>query len=157
MRDETGLPDDPTTGDVGEAVSVELPIDETPAPPTAPAPGPVDVLDQVDVTAPDLLNQPEVVVPAVSSRWFPETLGGVLYLLVLVAAVVAVGVVWFSDWRVGVRIFAGALFAAAAFRLALPSASAGMLGVRSRGVDVLMQAGVAALLVFLAGSIPDQP
>lgn len=153
MRDETGLPDDLTTGDLGEAVSHQLPIVEPPAL----TPEAAEVLDQVDVTAPDLLSQPEVVVPAVSSRWFPETMGGVLYLMVLLAAVVAVVVVWFSDWRIGIRIFAGALFAAAAFRLALPSDSAGMLGVRSRGVDVLMQAGVAALLVFLAGSIPDQP
>lgn len=95
--------------------------------------------------------------PEVSNRWFPETVGGVLYLMVLGIALLAVALTALVDWRLGIRVFAGSLFAAALFRLVLPASKVGMLAVRSRGVDVLMHLVVAGLLVFLTTSIPDQP
>jgi hypothetical protein len=39
----------------------------------------------------------------------------------------------------------------------MPHDQAGMLAVRNRWIDVLMLAGAGGLLLFLAGSIPDQP
>jgi hypothetical protein len=39
----------------------------------------------------------------------------------------------------------------------LPARDAGMLAVRRRWLDCLMLAGVGALLIFLAATIPNQP
>ena len=90
-------------------------------------------------------------------RWFPETIGGALYLGMLAVALAALVVVVLGDWRVGIRMFAGVLFAGAALRLVLPTAKVGMLAVRSRPIDVFMHLTVGFALVVLAGSIPDQP
>jgi hypothetical protein len=51
----------------------------------------------------------------------------------------------------------GALLGAALVRLVLRSRDAGMLAVRNKWVDVLLLSALGAALVFLAGSIPDQP
>jgi hypothetical protein len=90
-------------------------------------------------------------------RRYPSTIGGALYLALLVGAVTAIGIIVGGDWRVGVRVLAACLGAAAALRLVLPQRDAGMLAVRHRLVDVVMLAAVAGLLWWLAGSIPDQP
>lgn len=87
----------------------------------------------------------------------PSTLGGVLYLLVLLATGVGVVLAGVDDWRTGVRWEGGALIAAAALRLVLPEREAGMLAVRHRVTDALLLSAMGAVLVFLAGSIPDQP
>ena len=62
-----------------------------------------------------------------------------------------------GPWRTGVSWLAFALLAAAGARLALPDHDAGMLRVRSKVLDagILIVMGVAIL--FLAGTIPDQP
>lgn len=62
-----------------------------------------------------------------------------------------------DDWRSGVRIIGGALVGAAFLRLVLRQRDAGMLAVRHRLLDVVLLAGTGALLVLLAGSIPEQP
>lgn len=153
MRDDDDLPDVPSTGDGGEVVSVELPAEETPA-----VPGGAEVDDVIHVDgAEEAVAALEATGAAVRSRWFPETVGGVLYLLMLVGACVALLVVVLGEWRTGIRVFAGVLFAGAAFRLVLPRTKAGMLAVRSRPVDVLMHLAVGGVLLFLATSIPDQP
>ncbi len=72
-------------------------------------------------------------------------------------ALTAVLVVVFGDWRVGIRVFAGVLFAGAGLRLVLPAGKVGMLAVRSRTVDVGLHLAVGLALILLAGSIPDQP
>ena len=67
------------------------------------------------------------------------------------------GVVVAGEWRTGIRVFGGALLLGALVRLLLSNRDAGMLAVRFKAFDVLMLAGLGAALIFLAGSIPDQP
>ncbi|WP_435743496.1 DUF3017 domain-containing protein [Nocardioides sp. SYSU DS0663] len=93
----------------------------------------------------------------VEDRRYPRTIGGGFYLVVLLATTVGIGVVVAGDWRVGIRIVAGALLAASLVRAALPHRDAGMLAVRHRIVDVLVLVLVASALLFLAGTIPEQP
>ena len=103
--------------------------------------------EPVDIT-------PELVEP----RRHPSTIGGALYLVVLLVTAVGIGLVYRShDWRLGVRVVAGALAGAAVLRLLLPQRDAGMLAVRHRFVDVGLVVAVSAALFFLADSIPDQP
>ena len=90
-------------------------------------------------------------------RRYPSTIGGLFYLGILIATAVGVGIAWAGDWRLGVRWLGGALIAAGGLRLLLRQRDAGMLAVRHRLVDVLLLTGVGAALVFLAGSIPNQP
>jgi Protein of unknown function (DUF3017) len=91
-------------------------------------------------------------------RRYPSTIGGAFYLGILIATAIGIGIVYRShDWRVGVRVVAGALLAAALLRLVLPQRDAGMLAVRSRAVDVGLLVVVGGALLFLSGSIPDQP
>ena len=87
----------------------------------------------------------------------PSTVGGVIYLCVLGAAIAGIVVAATGPWRTGVSWLAFALLAAAAARLALPDQDAGMLRVRGKALDagILIVMGVAIL--FLAGTIPDQP
>jgi hypothetical protein len=90
-------------------------------------------------------------------RRYPSTIGGAFYLAVLAVCLVGIGLVTSGDWRLGVKVMAGALGAAAALRLVLPSRDAGMLAVRHRAIDVLLLAAMGGALWFLAVSIPDQP
>ena len=79
------------------------------------------------------------------------------YLLVLATAVAGLVLAYVDDWRLGVRVLAAGLLGAAALRLVLPQRDAGMLAVRHRFVDVLVLLAVGLALIFLSGSIPDQP
>jgi hypothetical protein len=90
-------------------------------------------------------------------RRYPSTVGGALYLLALAAVVAGIGIAVLDGWRNGVRWIGGGLAFAAVCRLLVPGRQAGMLAVRNRWIDVVMLAGVGGLLVFLAGSIPNQP
>lgn len=93
----------------------------------------------------------------VEERRYPRTIGGSLYLVVLLVTALGIGVVVVGDWRVGVRVVAGAILAAALVRLVLPQRDAGMLAVRHRFVDCLVLAVVGCALIFLSVTIPDQP
>ena len=97
------------------------------------------------------LPEPEV------GRRYPSTLGGGLYLLSLLGVAVGLVIAVLGDWRVGVRWFGGALLFAALCRLVVPTKEAGMLAVRNRFLDAALLVGAGALLIFLAGSIPNQP
>lgn len=90
-------------------------------------------------------------------RRYPSTIGGALYLCVLITMGVGLALVAFAGWRSGIRVIAASLAAAAVFRLVLPQKDAGMLAVRRRWVDVVVVGSVSAVLFFLASSIPDQP
>jgi hypothetical protein len=90
-------------------------------------------------------------------RRYPSTIGGAFYLAVLAVVAVAVGIVTTGAWRVGIRWYGGALIAAAVIRAVLPAKDAGMLAVRRRWWDCFLLAGTGLALIFLAGSIPDQP
>ncbi|WP_139978091.1 DUF3017 domain-containing protein [Nocardioides litoris] len=122
-----------------------------PDPDTDPDTGP-DTDPDVD---PDL--DPDLDPDPADGRRYPSTIGGTLYLGILIAAAAGLGIVAGGDWRVGVRVVAVGLAAAGAFRLVLPEKEAGMLAVRRRATDVVMLAVVAGLLWWLAGDIPDQP
>ena len=91
------------------------------------------------------------------SRRLPSTIGGTIYVGVLVLTAVGIGIVVTGSWRVGVRWIAGALVLGAVVRLVLPRRDAGMLAVRHRLFDCLLLAGVGAALVFLTVTIPNQP
>jgi hypothetical protein len=87
----------------------------------------------------------------------PSTIGGAVYLGVLAAAGVGLGIVSHGNWRLGVRWIAASLVVAALVRLALPTREAGMLAVRRRLTDVGLLAAVGVALWFLSTSIPNQP
>ncbi len=89
-------------------------------------------------------------------RRHPSTIGGALYLLVLAAVAVGLGLT-VSDWRLGIKVVAGALSGAALARLVLPRRDAGMLAVRHRATDVVLLVAVAAALWLLSDTIPNQP
>lgn len=103
------------------------------------------------------MSEPEILPPEPPPRRYPSTVGGALYLLVMMALMVGLVLTAVEDWRLGVRWMAGSLLFAAACRLLLPTRQAGMLAVRHRVVDVLLLVGVGGALIFLAGSIPNQP
>ncbi|MBL0748721.1 DUF3017 domain-containing protein [Nocardioides baculatus] len=92
-------------------------------------------------------------------RRYPSTIGGMFYLLVLVVVVAALVLAAFADggWRTGVRIMGGALAFGAFVRLILRARDAGMLAVRHKVLDALILLVLGGLLIFLAGSIPEQP
>ncbi len=90
-------------------------------------------------------------------RRYPSTIGGAFYLLVLGVVGAALVVVGLGDWRAGIRLMGGALVFAALVRLVLRGRDAGMLAVRHKVLDAVVLAALGGALVFLAGSIPDQP
>jgi hypothetical protein len=90
-------------------------------------------------------------------RRYPSTIGGAFYLLVLAVVAVSMVVVALDEWRTGVRLMGGALIFAAAVRLVLRRRDAGMLAVRHKVLDAAILVVLGGSLIFLAGSIPDQP
>ena len=90
-------------------------------------------------------------------RRYPSTIGGAFYLLVLATVGVALVLVAVADWRTGIRVMGAALVLAALARLVLRARDAGMLAVRHKVLDAAILVVLGASLIFLAGSIPDQP
>ncbi len=77
--------------------------------------------------------------------------------LLLVVVLVAGGLVvttLLDRWRVGSALTGLAFCVGAALRLTLPSRQAGLLVVRSRGVDASLLLTVGLALVALANTIP---
>jgi hypothetical protein len=107
----------------------------------------------VDDQVPDETIEPVEQEP----RRIPSTFGGMVYLVVVAATIVGVGIVAFGPWRRGIALIGIALILGAVMRLALPERDAGMLRVRHRFSDVLMLAGVGTALIVLANVIPNQP
>jgi hypothetical protein len=130
---------------------VTEPEGEEPEPRIAP---PQDV---PPVSAEELVDGAQPGPEVVEDRRYPSTIGGAFYLLVLTTCVVGVGIVVTGEWRAGIRVFGGALLLGAVVRLLLSSRDAGMLAVRFKALDVLVLVGLGTALLFLAGSIPDQP
>ena len=86
----------------------------------------------------------------------PQTLGGVVYLAVLAASLVGLGIVAAGAWRTGVSWIGTGLLVAAAARLLLSERGAGMLWVRRRWTDVLMLTVAGVALIVLAVVVPSQ-
>ena len=90
-------------------------------------------------------------------RRYPSTIGGALYLVVLLGVGVGMVIVVLADWRLGIRWVGGSLLFAAGCRLLLPRQHAGMLAVRHRLADLILLTVVGVVLIVLAGSIPNRP
>jgi uncharacterized membrane protein YdcZ (DUF606 family) len=77
----------------------------------------------------------------------------------LVIGVVAVGFVRIAmyHWREGAGLVAVAMLLAAVFRALLSDERAGLLVIRSRGVDVFCYAGLGILLAAVALTISRSP
>ncbi len=86
------------------------PVDPTPPRDAEPVPDPAAGADVEPL-------EPE---GPLTERRYPSTIGGAFYLLVLLAAGVGIALMVTEDWRLGVRVLAGALAAAGAARLVLP-------------------------------------
>ena len=113
-----------------------------PLTPTPQAPAPVAVAPEHDKT--DLEHV----------RSFPSTVGGYVYLGVLTAAIVGLGLVGFGHWRVGIIVLAAGVGAASLGRAVLRTKDAGMLAVRNRWFDVALLALTAGALWILAVTVP---
>lgn len=86
----------------------------------------------------------------------PQTLGGTIYLLVLGASLVGLGIVAAGAWRTGVGWIGAGLLVAAMARLVLPEEAAGMLRVRRKWSDVLMLTVAGVALLVLSVVVPNQ-
>lgn len=89
-------------------------------------------------------------------RGFPSTIGGFVYLGVLTAAIVGLGLVGFGHWRVGIMVLAAGVGAASLGRAVLRTKDAGMLAVRNRWFDVALLALTAGALWILAVTVPGE-
>ena len=135
------------TGAVNDADHPELADGKPDLPYGALAPAPKDEI-------PPLPAEPPV---DDGVRRYASTIGGAFYLAILAVVGVSLAVVTTGAWRTGVRWYGGALLGAALLRAVLPAKDAGMLAVRKRWWDCLLLTGTGVALIFLAGSIPDQP
>ena len=86
----------------------------------------------------------------------PSTLGGAIYLCVLAAAVIGVGIAATGPWRTGVAVMGGSLGVAFVARMLLPDKRLGMLRIRRRFVDLATMALCGLGLVVLAIVIPSR-
>jgi len=79
-----------------------------------------------------------------------------VYLLVLAAALVGLGIVLAGAWRTGVGWIGTGLLVAALARLVLAEQAAGMLRVRRKWSDVLMLSVAGVALIVLSVVVPNQ-
>ena len=70
-----------------------------------------------------------------------------------VILIVAFGLVVAGYWRRGALVLAIGVALAAVLRLTLPEDRAGLLAVRSRGIDVATTASVSATILYIAWTI----
>ncbi|MGA8211583.1 MAG: DUF3017 domain-containing protein [Nocardioidaceae bacterium] len=87
----------------------------------------------------------------------PQTLGGVVYLAVLAAAALGLGIVAAGAWRTGLSWIGAGLLLAALFRAMLSERGAGMLRVRRKWTDITMLTVAGVALVVLSVVVPNQP
>ena len=91
-------------------------------------------------------------------RRYPSTIGGAFYLLVLAVVAVALVVVALDEWRSGDPADGrGADLRRRRCGWCCAARDAGMLAVRHKVLDAAILARARRALIFLAGSIPDQP
>lgn len=87
----------------------------------------------------------------------PQTIGGVVYLVVVATALTALAITVAGAWRTGVIWMGAGLIVGGVARLLLSERQAGMLRVRRKASDVLMLLAVGVVLIVLAIVIPNQP
>ncbi|MCW2777121.1 MAG: hypothetical protein JWN17_846 [Frankiales bacterium] len=81
-------------------------------------------------------------------------LDGALSLLVLVGVGAGLVVVALAHWRTGLYLLGAAVLAAAGIRSSLSERRAGLLVVRSRGLDVAVLLLLGTGVLLLANSVP---
>ena len=86
----------------------------------------------------------------------PQTIGGGVYLLIVVTALAGLAITVLGAWRTGVTWIGTSMVAGGLVRLVLPERRAGMLRVRRKAPDVLLMLLAGVALVVLAFVIPDQ-
>lgn len=86
----------------------------------------------------------------------PQTLGGVVYLIVVAMALTGVAITIAGPWRAGVSWMGAGLLVGAVSRLVLPERRAGMLRVRRKLADLVMLTLAGTALLVLAVIVPDQ-
>jgi hypothetical protein len=86
----------------------------------------------------------------------PQTLGGVVYLGVVAAALVGLTLVLAGAWRTGLSWVGTGLLVGALTRLVLSERGAGMLRVRRKWSDVLLLTVAGVGLIVLAIVVPTQ-
>jgi hypothetical protein len=87
----------------------------------------------------------------------PQTVGGVVYLVVVAATLTGLALTMAGAWRTGVVWMGASLVVGGGARLLLPERQAGMLRVRRKGPDVAMLLAAGVALVVLAIVVPPQP
>ena len=87
----------------------------------------------------------------------PRTLGGAIYLGVLTVTGVALLLVVLDRWREGLLLMGTAMLFAAMARSVVREDDSGMLGLRSKPVDVVTMVLLGGGLVALSVLIPDRP
>jgi hypothetical protein len=90
-------------------------------------------------------------------RRFPQTIGGLVFLVVVGITAAGLGIVAAASWRTGVMWMGTAALLGAAARAVLSERGAGMLRVRRRWSDVLSLTVAGVALLVLAVIVPDQP
>jgi len=92
----------------------------------------------------------------VRAHWLkkPSTTGGIIYLAVVAATLVGLGIVVAGEWRVGVVVMSAALGFACLSRAVLPDERAGMLRIRRRFVDITILAVCSGSMFALAALVP---
>jgi hypothetical protein len=86
----------------------------------------------------------------------PSTTGGIIYLAVVAAMLVGVGIVVAGEWRLGVFVMATSFGVAALSRAVLPDERAGMLQIRRRFVDITTMA-ICSGGMFVLGALISTP
>ena len=77
----------------------------------------------------------------------------------MVLLIAGLGMAWMlaEHWRQGTGLIGGSLLVAGVSRALLPEDRAGLLAVRSQGMDVLCYLGLGVLVVVLASTVPRTP
>ena len=79
------------------------------------------------------------------------------FALVLAVALAGMVLVALQHWRRGAAVIGGALLLAAALRAVLPNERAGLIALRSRGVDVLLYGALGLVILVVALTIVGGP
>jgi hypothetical protein len=87
----------------------------------------------------------------------PRTLGGAVYLAVLMVSALSLLVIVLGQWRVGMTLLGGGFVAASVARFVIPDRNAGMLHLRRKAIDVPTLAVIGGSLLTLAAAIPERP
>ncbi|HEY9415259.1 MAG TPA: DUF3017 domain-containing protein [Pseudonocardia sp.] len=79
--------------------------------------------------------------------------------MAIVLLISGLGLAWMmaEHWRQGTGLIGASLLVAGVSRALLPDDRAGLLAVRSQGMDVLCYLGLGVLVVVLASTVPRSP